>query len=150
MDRSVRFASFLPVVVLCSACSTVVTSPDSPAAVMLGEWSYAASNTVSDPPMLNTGLHVSVMVDSVEGMRFWGYVTMWFVGDVGTAPSAFGRVGGRIDGQSGVTLEIPRAPRAVWVVGELSGDVLTVRDCYSGADSGPFAVGTTFERVTTR
>ena len=152
MDRILRFTSFLSVVVLCSACGTAVTSPDSPAAVMLGEWSYAAPNGIVDPPALNTGLHVSVMVDSVDGMRFWGHVTLWFAGDVGIAPSGFGRIAGRIDEHNGVTLEIPRESRAVMVVGDLAGDVLTVRDCQSGAEPepGPFARGTAFERVTTR
>jgi hypothetical protein len=99
---------------------------------------------------LNTGLHVVVTIDSVEEMRFWGRVTLWFAGDVGISPSAFGRVAGRIDEHNGVTLEIPRrspSQVAVTVMAELVGDVLTVRDCYSGADAGPFASGTTFERV---
>jgi hypothetical protein len=90
------------------------------------------------------------MVDSVEGMRFWGRVTLWFAGDGGISPSAFGRVGGRIDDHNGVTLEIPRESAsqfAIMVVGELAGDVLTVHDCYSGTNAGPFASGTRFERV---
>src|SRR6266571_970148 len=102
MDRILPFTSFLTVVVLCSACGTAITSPDSPAAVMLGEWSYAAPSRIVDPPVLNTGLHVSVRVDSVEGMRFWGRVTLWFAGDVGISPSAFGRIAGRIDEHNGV------------------------------------------------
>jgi hypothetical protein len=154
MDRILRFTSFLPLVVLFgSACGPGVTSPDSPAAVMLGEWSYAAPHTISDAPVLNAGLRVSVMVDSVKGMRFWGHVTLWFAGDVGTSLSTFGRVWGQIDDGSGVMLEIPRQSPvqvAVMVVGELAGDVLTVHDCYSGADSGPFASGTAFERVATQ
>ena len=90
------------------------------------------------------------MVDSVEGMRFWGHVTLWFVGDVGTSLSAFGRVWGQIDDGNGVMLEIPRtAPEqaAVRVVGELEGDVLTVHGCSSGAAAGPLTIGATFERV---
>src|SRR5258705_13229361 len=153
MDRILRFTSFLSVVVLCGACGTVVTSPDSPAAVMLGEWSYAAPNRISDPPILNTGLHVSVMVDSVKGMRFWGHVTLWFAGDVGISPEVFGRVSGTVDGQDGVMLEIPRASHAqaaVSVEGNLAGDVLTIHRCSSGADAGPFAIGSTFERVVTQ
>jgi hypothetical protein len=153
MDRILRFTSLLPVVVLCGACGTAVTSPDSPAAVMLGEWSYAAPNRISDPPILNTGLHVSVMVDSVEGMRFWGHVTLWVAGDVGASLTSFGRVWGQIDDGSGVMLEIPRTSpgqAAVRVVGELAGDVLTIHDCYSGADAGPLTIGATFERVAAR
>ena len=153
MNRILRFTSFLLVVVLCSACGTAVTSPDSPAAVMLGEWSYAAPNRISDPPILSTGIHVSVMVDSAEGMRFWGHVTLWFSGDVGTSPSAFGRVWGQIDDGGGVMLEIPRASPgqlAVSVVGELAGDVLRIHGCSSGANPGPFAIGSTFERGAAR
>ena len=149
MDRILRFTSLLAVVLLCGACGTALTSPDAPAAVMHGEWSYAAPNRISDPPILSTGIHVSVMVDSAEGMRFWGRVTLWFAGDVGTSPSAFGRVWGQIDDGSGVMLEIPRASpgqAAVRMVGELAGDVLTIHGCSSGAAAGPFAIGTTFER----
>ena len=149
MDRILRFTSFLPVVVLCSACGTAVTSPDSAAAIMVGEWSYRAPHRPDESPTLNAGLQVRITVDSLEGLRFWGRVTFWFAGDVGIAPSAFGRVWGQIDDGSGVMLEIPRASlgqAAVRVVGELAGDVLTVHGCSSGADAGPFAVGSTFER----
>jgi hypothetical protein len=99
---------------------------------------------------LNTGVHVLISIDSVEATCFWGRVTLWFSGDVGISPSAFGRVAGRIDEHNGVTLEIPRRSPGqvtVTVMAELVGDVLTVHDCYSGVDSGPFAIGTTFERV---
>jgi hypothetical protein len=150
MNSISRYASLLSLVILVSSCAASVTDAIAPSAVMLGEWSYAAPNRIVDPPVLNTGLHVSVRVDSVEGMRFWGRVTLWIAGDVGISPSAFGRIAGRIDEHNGVTLEIPRASPsqvAVMVVGELAGDVLTVHDCYSGADAGPFASGTTFVRV---
>ncbi len=153
MNSISRYASLLLVVILVSSCAASVTDAVAPSAVMLGEWSYAAPNRIVDPPVLNTGLHVSVRVDSVEGMLFGGRVTLWFTGDVGISPSAFGRIAGRIDEHNGVTLEIPRASPsqvAVIVVGELGGDVLTVHDCYSGADAGPFASGTTFERVAVR
>jgi hypothetical protein len=150
MHNSSRNASLLLLVTLVSSCAASVTDASAPSAVMLGEWSYASPHSMSDPPVLNTGLHVSVMVDSVKGMRFWGHVTLWFAGDVGTSPSAFGRVWGQIDDGSGVMLEIPRASpgqAAVSVVGELAGDVLMVHGCSSGADAGPFAVGSTFERA---
>jgi hypothetical protein len=150
MDSISRYASLLPLVVLLSECRASITDPVPPSAVMLGEWSYRAPNRIAEPPSLKTGLHVLVMVDSVEDLRFWGRVTLWFAGDVGISPSAFGRVTGRIDEHNGVTLEIPRqlpAQVAVTVMAELVGDVLTVHDCYSGADAGPFASGTTFERV---
>lgn len=153
MDQTTRFTSLIAVVVFLSACTSSLTSPDSLGAVMLGEWSYAAPNRIVDPPVLNTGLHVSVMVDSVEGTRFWGHVTLWFAGDVGTSPSAFGRVWGQIDDGNGVMLEIPRTlpgQDAVRVVGEVAGDVLTVHGCSSGAAAGPFAIGSAFERITTR
>lgn len=150
MDHTLRFTSLIAVVVSLSACTSSVAAPDSPADVMLGEWSYAAPNRIGESPTLNTGLHVVVTIDSVEDMRFWGRVTLWFAGDVGIARSAFGRIAGRIDEHNGVTLEIPRqlpGQVSVMVMGELVGDALTVHDCYSGADSGPFASGTTFERV---
>ena len=153
MDTLSRCRSLFPAVVLLGACTTSIVAPVSPAAVMLGEWSYAAPNRIVDAPALNTGLHVSVMVDSVEGIRFWGNVTLWFAGDVGTSLSAFGRVAGHIDEDNGVMLEIPRESPgqvAVTVVGALAGDVLTVHGCSSGADAGPFAIGTAFERVTIR
>jgi len=117
---------------------------------MLGEWSYSSPHALRESPALNTGLRVQIRIDSLDGMRFSGHVTVWFAGDVGIPPSAFGRLAGRIDEHNGVTLEIPRhAPgqSAVTVVGELAGDVLTVHDCYSGVDAGPFASGTTFVRV---
>jgi hypothetical protein len=150
MDPTLRFTSLIAVVVFLSACTSPIAAPNSPAAVMLGEWSYAAPNRTGESPTLNTGLHVVVTIDSLEGMRFWGRVTLWFSGDVGISPSAFGRVSGRIDEHNSVTLEIPRQPpgqAAVMVAGELAGDVLTVHDCYSGGDAGPFASGTTFQRV---
>ena len=153
MDRILRFTSLLPVVVLCSACGTAVTSPDSAAAVMLGEWSYGAPHRLDESPTLNAGLQVRITIDSLERMRFWGRVTVWFAGDVGIAPSAFGRVAGRLGDSNSVSLEIPRASTGgstVMVMGELAGDVLTIRNCYSGADPGPFAIGTAFERVTIR
>jgi hypothetical protein len=148
MDQTIRFTSFIGVVVF-SACTSSIAAPASPAAVMLGEWSYAAPIRIIDPPSLNTGLHVLISIDSAEGMRFWGRVTLWFGGDVGISLSAFGRVWGQIDESNGVMLEIPRASpgqAAVRVVGELVGDVLTVHGCSSGAVAGPFAIGTMFER----
>jgi hypothetical protein len=49
-----------------------------------------------------------------------------------------------------VTLVIPRKPardRPIMVVGALGGDVLTVRDCHSGSERGPFAAGSAFMRL---
>jgi len=151
MDRILRSTSLL-VVVPCGACGTV-TSPDSPAAVMLGEWSYRAPHRFDESPTLNAGLQVHISIDSLAGMRFWGRVTLWYAGDVGISPSTFGRVAGRLGDSNRVSLEIPRASTegsTVMVMGELAGDVLTIRDCYSGAEAGPFASGTAFERVTIR
>jgi hypothetical protein len=153
MHNSSRYASLLPLVVFLSACAASVIGPVAPSAVMFGEWSYATPRVATEELTLNAGLRVQIDIDSLDGMRFWGHVTLWFAGDVGISPSAFGRIAGRIDEHNGVTLEIPRASPsqlAVMVVGELAGDVLTVHDCYSGADAGPFASGATFERVTTR
>ena len=150
MHNSSRYESLLPLVVFLSACAASVTGPVVPAAVMLGEWSYVSPHVAGAAPELNAGLRAQIGIDSLDGMRFGGRVTLWFAGDVGISPSGFGRIAGRIDEHNGVTLEIPRSSPsqlAVMVVGELAGDVLTVHDCYSGADAGPFASGTTFERV---
>jgi len=115
---------------------------------MLGEWSYASAHVVAAAPDLNTGLRVQISIDSLDGMRFWGRVTLWFVGDVGITPSAFGRVSGTVDGSTGVTLLISRADeRSLMVMAELTADVLTVHECLVGAEPGPFAAGTTFLRL---
>lgn len=127
--------------------------PVPPAAVMLGEWSYSAPRRRAEAPTLNAGLQVRIAIDSLDGMRFWGHVTLWFAGDIGIPTSAFGRVSGRLGDSNRVSLEIPRASTegsAVMVMGELAGDVLTIRDCHSGVEAGPFASGTAFERVTIR
>jgi hypothetical protein len=120
----------------------------SPAATMLGEWSYAASQ-IAEPPTLNSGLHVGVVIDSIDGARFWGRVAHWFAGDVGISPSAFGRLSGSIDDVNEVTLVIPRETPGdrVIVMGALAGDVLTVRDCHMGSEPGPFADGSAFMRL---
>ena len=49
----------------------------------------SVSKPPADAPALNTGLQVRVMIDSLDGTRFWGRVTLWFAGDVGISPSAF-------------------------------------------------------------
>jgi hypothetical protein len=116
---------------------------------MLGAWSYSFPNRIAEAPALNTGLHVRVVIDSLDGTRFWGRVTFWFAGDVGISPSAFGRVAGSIDGVHDVSLMITREPaieRPLMVMGELAGDVLTVRDCHVGTEPGPFAAGSAFIR----
>ena len=99
MNTSSRYASLLPLVVFLSACASV-SDAVTPSAVMLGEWSYASAHVVAAAPDLNTGLRVQISIDSLDGMRFWGRVTLWFVGDVGITPSAFGRVSGTVDGSS--------------------------------------------------
>jgi len=131
----------------------VAPPPVPPAAVMLGEWSYRDPRRLEAAPTLNAGLQVRIAIDSLDGRRFWGHVTLWFAGDVGIAPNTFGRVAGRLGDSNRVSLEIPRASTegsTVMVMGELAGDVLTIRDCHSGAEAGPFASGTAFERVTIR
>ena len=145
-----RCSRFLPMVVLYSACTTPVAAPPSAAAVMLGEWSYASPQALRESPVLNTGLHVQIRIDSLDGMRFSGHVTEWFAGDVGISPTAFGRVSGTVDGSNGVAMVIPREPttsRPVTVMGEVADDVLTVRDCHAGTEPGPFAAGSAFRRL---
>lgn len=136
------------VVFLC-ACNHTPVTPVSPAAIMLGEWSYHAPSQRPDTPTLNAGVRVSVVIDSLDATRFWGRVTLWFAGDVGVAPSTFGRVSGSIADRSGVTIRIPREPaddHPLMIIGEVSGDVLTVLDCRAGADTGPFAPQSLFIR----
>jgi len=149
MDTSSRFASLLPLLVFLSACASV-NDPVAPSAVMLGEWSYATHHVAGAEPSLNAGLHVQIAIDSLEGMRFWGRVTLWFAGDVGIPPTAFGRVSGTVDGGNGVTLVIPRQPtnaRPLMVRGDLAGDVLTVLECHAGTEPGPFVARTAFLRI---
>ena len=148
MNTRSRYESLLPLVVLLSACRASVTDPVPPSAVMLGEWSYSSAQVVREPPDLNTGLRVQIGIDSLDGMRFWGRVTLWFAGDVGIPPAAFGRVSGTVDGGNGVTLVIPRAnERSLMVMGALAADVLTVLECYAGTEPGPFAARTAFIRL---
>jgi len=131
---------------LVGACSAR-TAP-SPAAVMLGAWSYASAPIGDHAPSLNTGLHVTVTVDAVEGASFSGQVTRWIAGDVGIAPDQFGPVTGRVDDAGGVTFFIPQAtPGPILAIrGSLNGDVLTVHESWSGAEPGPFPSGGTFRR----
>jgi hypothetical protein len=125
-----------------------VTLP--PAADMLGEWNYASVAVVRDAPSLNTGLHVIIAIDSLDGMRFRGRVVLWFAGDVGVSPDVFGPVTGSVDGLSGVTVVIafadPDTPM-ITIVGVLAGDVLTVSDSWLATEHGPFLSGEYFERT---
>ena|SRR5689334_9450508 len=77
---------------LLSACGD--PAAPSPATVMLGAWSYASAPIGDHAPSLNTGLHVTIAVDAVDGMRFAGHITRWIAGDVGIAPDAFRPVSG--------------------------------------------------------
>lgn len=149
MARESWYTSVLALVVLCGACSSSVVAPVSPAAVMLGEWTYAVPHQ-TPAPTLNAGFRVEIAIDSLEGMRFWGRVTLWFAGDVGIAPSTFGRISGRIDEANAVRLVIPRAPAedhplTVW--GELAADVLTIVGCQVGTAPGPFVANSAFVRL---
>lgn len=134
------------VVLLLGACG-VPTAP-SPAAVMLGAWSYASAPIGDHAPSLNTGLHVTVTVDAVEGASFSGQVSRWIAGDVGIAPDQFGPVTGHVDDAGGVTFVIPEAaPGPILAIsGSLNGDVLTVHESWSGAEPGPFHEGDSFRR----
>ena len=85
----------------------MVAPPVPPAAVMLGEWSYRAPRRLEAASTLNAGLQVRIAIDSLDGMRFWGHVTLWFAGDVGIAPSTFGRVAGRLGDSARATVAAP-------------------------------------------
>lgn len=150
MHNSSRYASSLPLVILLTACAGSVIDPVVPSAVMLGEWSYASRSVAGGGLTLNAGFRVQIDIDSLDGMHFWGRVTLWFAGDVGIPPTAFGRVSGTLDGRNGVTLVIPREPtngRPLMVMGEVADDVLTIRDCRAGTERGPFAAGSAFRRL---
>jgi hypothetical protein len=137
-----------PALLLLGACEAP-TAP-SPAAVMLGGWTYDSPTIGDHAPSPNTGLHVTLAVDSVQGMRFFGRVTRWFSGDVGIAPDAFGPLTGSVDGAGGVTVVIARAvpgTPSLTTTGEIAGDVLTVRDSWFGAEPGPFPSGDRFRRA---
>jgi len=117
---------------------------------MLGDWSYTSPQVVGAAPDLNAGLRVQIAIDSLEGMRFWGRVTLWFAGDVGIPPTAFGQASGTVDGGNGVTLVIPRQPtnaRPLMVTGDLAGDVFTILECHAGTEPGPFVARTAFLRI---
>jgi len=147
-----RCNPFLPLVVLYGGCTTPVVAPASPAAVMLGEWSYSSPQALRASPALNAGLRVQIGIDSLDGTRFFGHVTQWFVGDVGISPVEFGRVSGSIDENNGVMLAIPRVSsnrQPLKVMGELAGDVLIVVECYVGTEPGPFVASTAFLRFRT-
>jgi len=148
MNTSSRYESLLPLVVFLGACAASINDPVAPSLVMLGEWSYVSPHVASAAPTLNAGLRVQIGIDSLDGMHFSGHVTLWFAGDVGIPPTAFGRVSGTVDGGNGVTLVIPRAnEHALMIMGELAGDVLTVVECHAGTEPGPFAARTAFRRL---
>jgi hypothetical protein len=144
--------SFLPFVAVvlgaCAAGPTALPPPDS-SGVILGEWSYASAPVVRDTPSLNTGLRVTIAIDSLDTIRFRGRVTFWFEGDVGFPRDAFGPVTGTLDQDGAVTMRIPFAAPgapAITIVGTVAGDVLTVSESRLGANPGPFPSGGCFER----
>jgi hypothetical protein len=117
--------------------------------VILGEWRYASPPVVREAPSLNTGLRVTIIIEALDGTEFRGRVGLWFAGDVGARPNAFGPVSGTLDHTGAVTMRIPfTAPdaSAITIVGTVVGDVLTVAESRLGADPGPFPSGEFFER----
>jgi hypothetical protein len=150
MNSISRYASLLLLVIVFSSCATSVSEPAAPSAVMLGDWSYSSPHVVRSGPDLNAGVRVQIGIDSLADKRFWGQVTLWFAGDVGISPAAFGRVSGSVDDGNGVTLVIPRANEpSLMVLGDVATDVLTVRECHAGTEPGPFAAGAAFVRLKT-
>ena len=117
--------------------------------MLLGRWEYATPaparrpETVP-PPALATGLAVAFVIDSVAGSTFFGRMGRWFMGDVGIAPSLFGRITGRIDSAS-VTMTIPYTRsglEAITVVGRLvAPDSIAIASAMRGSEPGPFASG---------
>lgn len=120
------------------------------AAAMLGTWSYASAPVPREEPSLNAGLHVTIAIDSVDGSQFRGRVTLWFAGDVGLSPEAFGPVAGSVDGDTRVTLVIPSAAAGgptLTMLATLAPNILTVLESRLGGEPGPFPVGARFERT---
>lgn len=136
------------VALLLTGCGAPTALP--PAAAMLGAWSYNSAPVSPDRPSLNAGIHVSLAVDSVEGKEFSGRVTLWFAGDVGIAPDAFGPLSGSVDGAGGVTLLIRWAAAGqptLRITGVLADDMLTVHESWFGTAPGPFPPGEYFRRA---
>lgn len=132
-----------------SACAEA-TSPRSPARAILGQWTYASRVAVTEAPTLNTGLRVTLVIDHVDGTALRGRVALWFAGDVGLPPTAFGPVTGTIDDAGMVFLHIPRTAAGaapITIVGTVNGRLLTIRESWLGeAVPGPFPSGGCFER----
>ncbi|HWC73689.1 MAG TPA: hypothetical protein VG454_07100 [Gemmatimonadales bacterium] len=140
---------------LAAACVTACANPTAsssappppPAAVMLGEWRHTSASAAA-PPSLNTGLSVSITIDSARDVRFWGRVTLWFAGDVGIPASRFGPVTGSVDSARAVLLQIEvKQAAALRLEGEISQDRLTVHASWKGSEPGPFPQGCTFQRL---
>ena len=140
----------------------VAPPPVPPAAVMLGEWGWLDKSTRNKVYKAWTdALFKSGGQSGADGGLYWilsarqddGTLGLRSIDPTSGAANTFGRVAGRLGDSNRVSLEIPRASAegsTVMVMGELAGDVLTIRDCHSGAEAGPFASGTAFERVTIR
>jgi Tol biopolymer transport system component len=118
--------------------------------VILGEWSYASVLPPPEPPSLNTGLRVTIVINHIDGTALHGRVALWFAGDVGLPPTAFGPVTGTIDDAGMVSLHIPRTAvdaAPITIAGTVDGRHLTIRESRLGeAVPGPFPSGGCFER----
>jgi Tol biopolymer transport system component len=118
--------------------------------VILGEWSYASVLPPPEPPSLNTGLRVTIVINHIDGTALHGRVALWFAGDVGLPPTAFGPVTGTIDDAGMVSLHIPRTAvdaAPITIAGTVNGRHLTIRESRLGeAVPGPFPSGGCFER----
>jgi hypothetical protein len=118
---------------------------------MLGEWSYTSKVSTTEGPRLNTGLHVILLIEHVDGVTLRGRVGLWFSGDVGLPPSDFGPVTGSIEGEHAVSLSISRtAPGAapITITGAVDGRLLTIHTSWLGENiPGPFPTGGSFERA---
>jgi len=137
------------IVALLGACSEDPTALPLGGLDILGEWNYASAPRCAEPPCLNAGLHVTIVIESLDAMQFRGHVAWWFSGDVGTPPAAFGPVTGTVDSDGAVTMRIPftaLAASPITLTGTVTGDVLTVHESLRGPDPGPFLRGESFER----
>lgn len=125
-----------------------------PADVLLGRWEYVAPATrPRHHPALGAGFRVAVQFDSAAGNQAFGRVVTWFAGDVGLAPTMFGRVEGEVsqDGNTRMSIPFARAEGpAMTISGRLAGDTLAITDARQGDEPGPFstAAGAAFVRRT--
>ncbi|KPJ88148.1 MAG: hypothetical protein AMS18_13690 [Gemmatimonas sp. SG8_17] len=113
--------------------------PDSPtdAGQMMSEDLVAAWMLRSDPPQRPTGLRITFTVDSVSGSRFYGELSHFFSGNVGTDPRDFEPFIGSVRGGE-IAFDVTRRSRpnaGVSLVGHLGTDTVFCDTLVLGPDT---------------